>query len=80
MKEQITTSNLSSFLPVFLQTGLVCEPLAFPFLLVHDTKKAEFFGGGEMARTAANGIQDFETIVLLDEYDTPMQEAYVHDY
>lgn len=33
-----------------------------------------------MARTAAISIQDFETIVLLDEYDTPMQETYVHKY
>lgn len=33
-----------------------------------------------MARTAAISIQDFETIVLLDECDTPMQEAYVHEY
>lgn len=80
MKEQITTSNLSPFLPAFLQTGLICKPIAFPFLPVYDTKKAEFFGGGEMARTAAISIQDFETIVLLDEYDTPMQETYVHKY
>lgn len=66
MKEQITTSNLSPFLPAFLQTGLICKPIAFPFLPVYDTKKAEFFGGGEIVTTVAIGIQDFETIVLLD--------------
>lgn len=36
-----------------------------------------------MARTVSIGIQDFEkhgkkVIILLDEYDTPMQEAYVN--